>query len=63
MSYKKIEVIVDGKKKTAFLIEKTKKRKRQRIGKNRVFEWEEEYVEFYVPSELRGKKWILLPID
>jgi len=59
---KKIKINVDGEEKEGFLIEKTYKRKRSRRGKDKDYEWLEEYIIFYIPSSLRGKKWIVIPI-
>ncbi|RLF82415.1 hypothetical protein DRN38_00145 [Thermococci archaeon] len=59
---KKIKINVNGEEKEGFLIEKTYSRKRKRRGNDKDYEWLEEYIIFYIPSSLRGKKWIVIPL-
>ena len=62
MPPKELEVTLNGEKKVAFLIEKPKKRKRRAIIRGKPFEWEEEYIVFYIPVSLRNKKWLVIPL-
>ena len=62
MPPKEVEVTLNGKKVKGFIVEKTKKRKRKLLGKGKTFEWDEEYIQFYIPVSLRGRKWLLIPL-
>lgn len=58
----KVKVTINGQEKDAILIEKLYKNRKKRVIKNKLYVWEEYYIHVYVPSELRDKKFVLVPI-
>jgi len=58
----KVKVNISGEEKDALLVEKLYKNKKRKIINGKEYEWEEYYIHVYIPSELRNRKFLIVPI-
>jgi len=58
----KVKIKVNGKEVEGILVSKLYMSKRKRKVKDKVYEWEEEYLHIYIPKDMRSGKYIIIPL-